>query len=111
MVCLFRRRDISGNLNTLADSNASEYHAARPPAVGGYDGLLSELLHDAPFREVPKHLLLLCERNGLFSHILLIDLVLCAPTGRREDRRVFSVDAAVFTALHFFHILPSSKMD
>lgn len=25
VVCLFRRRDISGNLNTLADSNASEY--------------------------------------------------------------------------------------
>jgi metastasis-associated protein MTA len=24
VVCLFRRRDISGNLNTLADSNASE---------------------------------------------------------------------------------------
>uniref|UniRef100_A0A8C8FN00 Metastasis associated 1 family, member 2 n=1 Tax=Oncorhynchus tshawytscha TaxID=74940 RepID=A0A8C8FN00_ONCTS len=26
VVCLFRRRDISGNLNTLADSNASEYN-------------------------------------------------------------------------------------
>uniref|UniRef100_A0AAR2IHZ0 Metastasis associated 1 family, member 2 n=1 Tax=Pygocentrus nattereri TaxID=42514 RepID=A0AAR2IHZ0_PYGNA len=26
VVCLFRRRDISGNLNTLADSNASEYY-------------------------------------------------------------------------------------
>ncbi|MED6241304.1 Metastasis-associated protein mta2, partial [Ataeniobius toweri] len=25
VVCLFRRRDISGNLNTLADSNAREF--------------------------------------------------------------------------------------
>lgn len=29
VVCLFRRRDISGNLNTLADSNASEYEPER----------------------------------------------------------------------------------
>uniref|UniRef100_A0A669D6N2 Metastasis associated 1 family, member 2 n=1 Tax=Oreochromis niloticus TaxID=8128 RepID=A0A669D6N2_ORENI len=30
VVCLFRRRDISGNLNTLADSNASEYDVIKP---------------------------------------------------------------------------------
>uniref|UniRef100_A0A8C7JEJ6 Metastasis associated 1 family, member 2 n=1 Tax=Oncorhynchus kisutch TaxID=8019 RepID=A0A8C7JEJ6_ONCKI len=33
VVCLFRRRDISGNLNTLADSNASEYNSLYQPTV------------------------------------------------------------------------------
>uniref|UniRef100_A0A669E6M2 Metastasis associated 1 family, member 2 n=1 Tax=Oreochromis niloticus TaxID=8128 RepID=A0A669E6M2_ORENI len=35
VVCLFRRRDISGNLNTLADSNASDHVLPRGgPGVG-----------------------------------------------------------------------------
>lgn len=32
MVCLFRRRDISSSLNSLADSNARECPRPRPPA-------------------------------------------------------------------------------
>uniref|UniRef100_A0A8C8FKY0 Metastasis-associated protein MTA2 n=1 Tax=Oncorhynchus tshawytscha TaxID=74940 RepID=A0A8C8FKY0_ONCTS len=39
VVCLFRRRDISGNLNTLADSNASEVKGA---GVEGWQEGLTE---------------------------------------------------------------------
>ena len=41
VVCLFRRRDISGNLNTLADSNASE---CRLPQSSLIESLISPLI-------------------------------------------------------------------
>uniref|UniRef100_G3N6V3 Metastasis associated 1 family, member 2 n=1 Tax=Gasterosteus aculeatus aculeatus TaxID=481459 RepID=G3N6V3_GASAC len=62
VVCLFRRRDISGNLNTLADSNASEYETQSSPRL-------------PPFSDP-------CRRQSLSSTFWSINALFCLPRGK-----------------------------
>uniref|UniRef100_A0A7N6B5Y4 Metastasis associated 1 family, member 2 n=1 Tax=Anabas testudineus TaxID=64144 RepID=A0A7N6B5Y4_ANATE len=65
VVCLFRRRDISGNLNTLADSNAREFEeeSKQPPLTEQHKHQLKhrELFLSRQFESLPAtHIRYVC---------------------------------------------------